>query len=307
MFDLASEAPASVAPRIARWPQEPASVPIRAPHLRLVTEERRLPDVLSHRDPAFARQLYPSIARLVDTYYRAEVEGEEHLTDQASMVVSTHNGGLAMPELWCMIMTFWRRFGIETPAYGLMHKAAFSVPLLGQTLTRLGAIPANQDNGTIALREGFPLLVCPGGDEDTLKPYRKRHTIVFGRRKGFIKLAIRQQVPIIPVVSVGAHETMLVLNEGRRTARILGLEKYFRIKVVPITLSFPFGITPAGLFAIPVPSKVRLRVLPPIDLAEPVWAADREDRVHRCFNHVCHTMQRALDDLASRRRLPVLG
>lgn len=307
MLDLAYEAPTPVNPGLHSWPtpQIPTSQP--PPHLQLVEEARKLPEILSKRDPAFMRQAYPSLTKLVDNYYRAEIEGSEHLSDKASLMVSTHNGSMAMPELWCLAMAFWRRFGIETPAYGLMHKAAFNIPMLGPALTKCGAIPANQKNGSISLRAGFPTLVCPGGDIDTLKPYWKRHKIVFGNRKGFIKLAIREQVPIIPIISVGAHETLLVLNEGKRTAEILGLKKFFRIKVAPMTFSFPFGLTPAGLFSIPLPSKVQLRILPPIDLAEPTWAADRDDRVHRCFIHVCKTMQRSLDDLASRRRYPVFG
>jgi 1-acyl-sn-glycerol-3-phosphate acyltransferase len=262
---------------------------------------------LKARDADFARQIYPAVTALVDFYYRAELEGTEHLTDGASMMVSTHNSGLAMPELWCLAVAFWRRLGIETPAYGLMHKAAFKIPGFGTALTKFGAIPASSENARIALSHGFPILVCPGGDEDSLKPYRERHRIHFGNRRGFIRLAIREQVPIIPVVSVGAHETMIVLNEGRRTAKMLFLDKILRVKKAPMTLSFPLGLTPAGLGAIPLPSKVHLRVLPPIELGEPSWAAENDERVEQCFDHVRHTMQRALDKLAAHRKYPILG
>lgn len=244
---------------------------------------------------------------IVDHYFRSEVEGVEHLSDRASMIVSTHNGGFFTPDIHCMLVSFWRRFGMETPGYGLMHQAAFHVPLLGQFLTRLGAIPARRENATKVLDADFPLLVCPGGDADTLKPFRRRHKICFGRRRGFIRLAIERQAPIIPMVSVGAHETMFVLNDGRRTAEIIGLPKYFRIKSVPLVISFPFGLTPGGIFSIPLPSKVRVRILPKIELDEPPEAANNKTTVDRCFNHVRRTMQRALDDLASKRKWIILG
>ncbi len=306
---MLSLAYAGSAPQTPQRPQQPrpAPAPTRPPHLRVVEPPHPLPEILRNRDPDFLRKIYPAVTALVDLYYRAELEGTENLSDSRSMLVSTHNGGMAMPELWCLSVAFWRRFGIETPAYGLMHKAGFKVPGLGPALTRMGAVPASQRNGRIALREGFPILVCPGGDEDSLKPYRQRHQIMFGNRRGFIRLAIREQVPIIPVVSVGAHETMIVLNEGRRTAQVLGLTKLFRIKRAPLTLSLPFGITPAGLGSIPFPTKVRLRVLPRIELDEPVWAAEDDERVDLCFEHVRNVMQRGLDKLAAQRHFPFFG
>jgi len=150
-------------------------------------------------------------------------------------------------------------------------------------------------------------VVCPGGDVDALKPFSQRHRIVFGKRSGFINVAIRHQVPIVPVVSVGAHEVFLMLNDGRWIAEVTGFARHLRIKAVPLSLSFPFGLTPAGLFAMPLPSKIVIQVLPPIELTEPPQKADDPETVRRCFDHVRSTMQAALDRLAARRRFPVLG
>jgi 1-acyl-sn-glycerol-3-phosphate acyltransferase len=290
------------------WTQRlPKSRREQAPHLRLVYSAPNLDPVLTRRDPAFIRRIFPLMTTVVDRYFRTEVEGVENLSDRACMIVSTHNGGIATPDIHCLLVAYWRRFGLETPGYGLMHQAAFHIPGLGPFLTRVGAIPANRRSAGIALRAGFPLLVCPGGDVDSLKPFRDRHRICFGRRRGFIRLAIREQVPIIPSVSVGAHETMFVLNDGRRMAERIGLSKIFRIKSVPLVLSFPFGLTPAGIFSIPLPSKIRIRVLPRIELHEPPGAADDDAVVERCFEHVRRAMQDALDDLASRRRRVFFG
>jgi 1-acyl-sn-glycerol-3-phosphate acyltransferase len=231
----------------------------------------------------------------------------EHLTDRPSMLVSTHNGGFLMPDLQALMVAFWRRFGLETPAYGLIHQIVLRMPVVGSLSTKLGAIQASHGNGRTVLRAGYPLLVCPGGDEDALKPFSQRHRITFGARRGFIRLAIEQQVPIIPVVSVGAHEIFFILNDGRRLAEMTGIARFLRIKSVPLALSFPFGLTPAGLFSVPLPSKVRVRVLPRIELGEKPSAARDDGVVERCFEHVRRTMQRSLDDLASRRSRLVLG
>lgn len=226
---------------------------------------------------------------------------------EAALVVSTHNGSINFPDLYCTMAAFWRRFGIETPAYGLMHKLAFKIPVLGNLLTKMGALPASRKNAEMVLDEGFPLLVCPGGDEDALKPYADRHRITFGKRRGFIRLAIRKQVPIVPVISVGAHETIFILNNGSKTARFLRVDKLLRVKSVPFALSFPFGFTIAGLMSIPLPSKIHIQVLPPIHFDVPAEKEHDADEVEKCFEKVRSTMQDALDLLAEKRRWPLLG
>lgn len=292
-----------VVPRRARR----RGLPRSAPHLRVVTGDRALPDVLRDRDPSMIRQIFPWLATVADRYYRTEVEGVENLLDTASLIVSTHNGSYFTPDLYGLSVAFLRRFGFETPAFGLTHKIVFKFPGIGPVVRKFGGIPATPENASLALRHGFPLLVYPGGDLDALKPFSRRHEVTFGRRRGFIRMAIREQVPIVPVVSVGAHEVMMLITDGRGLARTIRFDKLARIKTVPISFGIPFGFGIAGLGSIPLPSKVRIRILPPIHLSEPRQAAENPERVERAYVHVRNQMQRALSDLASNRRLPVLG
>ncbi len=291
-------------PRPAVRPRRPAP---GAPFLRLVAERRQLPPLLGQRDPDYIRRIFPYIARVADGYFRAEVQGTEHLTDEASLLVSTHNGGMLAPDIFCLSVAYFRRFGIETPIYSMAHKMAFLIPGYGAFARKTGALLAHPDNASVVLQSGFPLLLCPGGDEDNLKPFRQRHVINFAGRMGFIRTAIRHQVPIVPVVSVGAHETFFVLNDGRALARRLRLDRLLRIKTVPVTLGIPGGLFLGGLGHLPLPSKIVVRVLPRVELGEPPAAADDPRRVRACYDHVCRTMQAALTELASRRRWPILG
>jgi 1-acyl-sn-glycerol-3-phosphate acyltransferase len=301
-FDPALAAPRRVSRQVQ--PRRHLSTEPQPSHLQLLPS---VDPLLSRRDDDLIRRFYPWLTALVDHYYRGEVEGSENLTDRASLFVSTHNGGMYTPDAYCLMLAFWRRFGIETPAYGLMHRIAFRVPGLGPLLTRLGAVPASRENAATVLRHDHPLLVCPGGDLDALKPFSQRHRIIFGGRTGFVATAIANQVPIVPIISVGAHETVLFLNDGRWLARVSGFARFLRIKTVPFALSFPLGVTIAGLGAIPLPSKITVRVLPKIELAEPPTAAADPAVLRRCYDHVVATMQASLDDLASRRKRVLFG
>ncbi len=285
----------------------PAPAPPRTAHLRVVQDEEELDPVLCQRDPAFIRRIYPLLAAITDHYYRAEVEGMENMSDRASLVISTHNGGMYMPDMLALQVAFWRRFGMETRAYGMGHKAAIDMPIAREFVPKIGAIYASPENAKLVLDSDAPLLICPGGDMDSLKPFTRRHKIQFGQRMGFIRTAIRHQAPIIPVVSVGAHEVFFGLTEGKRLARLLRFDKMFRIKAVPLTLGFPLGITPGGIFHIPLPSKVKVRVLEPIHFDDAPEDAENPDVVRRRFYQVVRVMQSALDGMAAKRRWPLFG
>lgn len=292
--------------------RSPLGVPVRqrrvpAHHLRLIPPYKPLHPLLSRRDPDLIRSVFPRMAAVVDRYFRAEMEGVENLLDGRALTISTHNGGLAMPDMFCLMVAYWRRFGLETPGYGMIHNIALKIPILGKYFSRLGALPACRENAEIVLDEGHMLMVCPGGDIDSLKPFSERHRVTFGARRGFIKLAIRKQVPIVPVVSVGAHETLYVVNDGQRLARQLMFDRLFRVKTIPVTIGFPIGVTLGGLGTLPLPAKIVQRVLPRIELDEPPAAADDPRRVERCFEHVRQQMQRGLDQLAARRKNIFLG
>jgi 1-acyl-sn-glycerol-3-phosphate acyltransferase len=118
-------------------------------------------------------------------------------------------------------------------------------------------------------------------------------------------LALEAGVPIVPVVSIGGQETALFLSRGAGLARALRLDKLARLKVLPISLALPWGLN-VGDFAghFPLPSKITVEALPPIDL-EKEFGPDPD--VDEVYDHVTAQMQEALDGLAAERRFPVLG
>lgn len=95
-----------------------------------------------------------------------------------------------------------------------MHPSVWKIsPLISRLAAQMGAVRADPKMAIAALEAGAAVLVYPGGAEDLYKPYHLRHQIHFAGRQGFIKLALQQEVPIIPVISKGAHETLLILGD----------------------------------------------------------------------------------------------
>ena len=146
------------------------------------------------------------------------------------------------------------------------------------------------------------MLVYPGGDYEVHRPIWERHRVDFDGRKGFIKLALDQDVPIVPVVSIGGQETSIFLSRGEGLAKLLRLDKAFRLKVLPISLALPWGVNVGDMLGHwPLPAKIVVEALPPIDLREEFGDEPDLDEV---YDHIIRQMQDTLDALASERRLP---
>ena len=168
----------------------------------------------------------------------------------------------------------------------------------------MGAIPASPENADYLLNSGKKILVYPGGDVDNMRPYRHRHRIVFDGRKGFIRLALRNNVPVVPVVSAGAHATFIILHDMKWLAKALRLDKIFRLKVLPLTLSMPWGFT-LGVLPLywPYPTRIHMETLAPIYFSRSgAEAAEDDDYVVQCAQYVESKMQLALNRLAKERK-----
>src|SRR5678815_398688 len=161
-------------------------------------------------------------------------------------------------------LAFYAYFGVERPFYQLAHNLVLSLPGLG-ALRKYGTVAASPDNASKALESGAALLVYPGGDYEVHRPSWERHKVDFDGRKGFIRLALAQDIPIVPVVSAGGQETALFLTRGEGLARALGLDRAFRLKVLPISLALPWGLNVGDMLGhIPLPAKITVVALPPI-------------------------------------------
>jgi 1-acyl-sn-glycerol-3-phosphate acyltransferase len=244
-----------------------------------------------------------AIEKPLDTWFRPVVRGFDRIPEGSALVVANHNGGIVMPDLWMIASALRRARGSDQLPYALGHDAALDAPVLGPALKALGGARASHRSADALFRAGKKVLVFPGGDVENLRPFSARDKIVFGARMGYVRLAIRHGVPISPIVTSGAHSGMIVLDDGRKLARALGLDK-LRIHVLPTVLTVPWGITigfpPPYL---PLPVRMYIEALAPISFARrgPEAAAD-EAYVEQCHAEVVRRMQSALERLSAERR-----
>jgi 1-acyl-sn-glycerol-3-phosphate acyltransferase len=260
---------------------------------------------LHERDPKFIQYLMPLVGWLYHYYFRVQTSGWENIpADKHVLFVGSHNGGFAAPDMFMMMYDWFQRFGVERPVYGLMHPKIWQVsPQLAHLAALAGAIEAHPKMAIAALRSKASVLVYPGGVQDVFRPYNLRHKIYFAGRKGFIKLALRENVPIVPVISCGAHDTLIILADCYKIMQklhswgmpwLLGIDP----EVFPIYLGLPWGLAIGPLPNIPFPVPIHTRVCPPIVFERygREVASDHE-YVNACYEIVQTQMQQELDNL----------
>src|SRR6185295_17489305 len=192
--------------------------------------------------------------------------------------------------------------------YMLAHDMPLRIPVLGNLMMRAGCLRATRENAEKVLASGASLLVYPGGDVDCMRSFWNRNRVDLRGHTGFIALAFRYGVPIVPFVNVGGQEVYFTIFSGARLARWSGIDRLLRVKALPLIAGLPWGLWWTGFVPyLPLPSKLSYAVAPPIQVdRDPVSARDPA-ALRRVYRRVTGTMQAMVDEMASRRRFPVIG
>ena len=261
-------------------------------------------DDVHARDPELVTlvgELWRVLARY---YFRLRVEGVENVPPSGPiLLVGNHSGGLLPSEGFFTALALHEHFGPDRALYALAHDFLFEDPTLQRYAARLGILRAGHESAHHAFAAGGCVLVYPGSDMDTFRPFRDRNKVVLAGRTGFLRLALREGVPIVPVVTAGNHEQFVVLTRGDRLARLLHAHAWARTEVLPLVLSFPWGLTTGFLPYLPLPAQTTLSFLPPMTWPElDAASADRPEDLARCYHDVEVAMQTELDRIATGRR-----
>jgi 1-acyl-sn-glycerol-3-phosphate acyltransferase len=266
-----------------------------------------------HPPNATLQRLQQPFVDLLDKYYfRVEIDGWERVPDRTCLVIGVHSGGALTMDAWTLVNAWQKHFEGRRPLHGTAHDVLMAAPGLGDWFRAMGVIAASRESVGTALACGEDVVVWPGGEVDAMRSWRKRDVATLGGRTGFVKQAIRSGVPILPVATVGGHDTVFVLSEGRWLAnaldKVLGLKKTLRGANLPIIAGFPFPLAVEILPAhVPLPAKIRTELLDPIEVDDDPERAEDTAYVQKIYEQVRSDIQAGMDRLAAKRTLPILG
>lgn len=264
---------------------------------------------LNGPDPALMSAQAPLWNTLMDYYFRLEIDGWDRFPDQPGLFIGIHSGGPLTMDAWTVALAWWRQFGEQRSLHGTAHDVLMSSPGLGTYFRRMGTISPSRENIAASFSKGDDVILWPGGEVDAFRSWDKRDQAILGGRKGFIRLAIREQVPIVPLATVGGHDTLFVLSEGRGIAKALGLKKRMRSDVAPITFSVPFGVTLhlTPFQHIPLPAKIRTEFLEPVYMDTDRDRENDNEYVAGMYDEIESQIQAGMDRLAKKRKFPIMG
>ncbi|MBT6176517.1 MAG: acyltransferase family protein [Deltaproteobacteria bacterium] len=266
------------------------------------------PDNIDSIDWDFCDVMAPLMQSFTNYYFRLEVEGLEQVPHGPALVVGNHNSGVGFFEALGVGAHWYLNRGRKDIMHGLGHDAVVSTPYLSRIAVRMGIVRASHENANALFAAGRKVMVFPGGNREAFRPYKERHKIAFGDRRGFIRLALKHSVPIIPVVYIGGHEGFFILHDGQFIAKLLKLDRILRTDTWPLMFAMPWGLTLGPWMHMPLPTKCKTRYLEPISLENySPEDVDNPQALDEIYDKVTTAMQIAMDDMATERTLPILG
>jgi len=267
--------------------------------------EAHLQEPAQQFDPDFMRRLVAKM-EIFTSYFGAEVRGMDRVPKSPVLLIGNHSGGIITPDTSAVYAAWYRARGFDDPLMGLAFDGIYGVPGWRELMRKIGQMPASMDNAEAALGQGHSVLLYPGGAYEVFRPWKDRNRIAFKGRKGFIRLALRAGVPVVPVVGHGGHETTIVLTRGERLAKLLGLDRV-RMDGAPLLFQIPWGISTPATPGLPLPAKITVQVCEPLDWSRfGPEAADDPEVLEQCYQETISIMQTTLDTLAIENPQPLL-
>lgn len=236
---------------------------------------------------AAARTAWFAYWDLMRRYHRFEVRGLEHLDRGGPALLVGYHGRPIAHDL-CMLQALLHERNLSSPSVDtrdarnartarpvreprpVIHEAFERLPVLRWLVEGVGFVTGDGEAMARAIADGSPIIVTPGGTREGCRSARDRYRVAWGDRVGYVKLALRYKLPIIPTAASGVDDTYLGLNDGYAWGKRLRL---------PAKLPAWLGVGPLGLWPLspPFPVKITQHIGSPIDLEArgPVDPTDR--------------------------------
>ena len=233
-------------------------------------------------NPESIKPLAPVMAWLYHEFFRVQTHGLTDMPTGRVLFVSNHSGQIPLDAM--MVGTALLFEGQPPRAVrSMVERWVPSLPFVSTLFARVGQVLGTPENCRTLLQQDEAVLVFPEGVRGISKTYDHAYQLQeFGN--GFMRLALENNTPIVPVAVVGAEEQYPALWNLERLARLLA------VPALPITPLFPL----AGLLGL-LPLPVRYR----IHFGRPLYFTgdphEEESSLLEKVNSVKSTIQEMLD------------
>jgi 1-acyl-sn-glycerol-3-phosphate acyltransferase len=221
-------------------------------------------------------------------YHRYEVRGFSHLERPGAALLVAYHGKPVAYDLCMLLVTAYERLGYMP--HGVVHGAVEHQPIMKWVTDSLGFVTGDGAAVEEAVRRGEHIVVQPGGTREGCRSFRHRYEVDWGERTGYLRLALRHRLPIIPIAARGVDDGYIGLNDGYALGKRLG---------VPHRLPLWFGLGPLGLWPLspPFPVKITQQIGAPIDpFRDGSFDPDSPVACRALHDRVRRAVQALLDD-----------
>jgi 1-acyl-sn-glycerol-3-phosphate acyltransferase len=234
-------------------------------------------------------RLWCAYWRVLQRYHRYTVQGLEHLDGPSPALVVGYHGRPFAYDMCMLTVALYDRLGYLP--HGFVHRGMKRIPFLRWLVDGLGFLTGDDDDVSRAVARGEHIVVTPGGAREGCRGLRQRYRVQWGNGVGYLRLALRHGLSVVPVAAAGADGAYIGLNDADRLGRRLGLPRDW-------TWLPWLGFGPLGPYPLSPPFPVRMRQLvgEPIDpRGDGDIALDDRPALLRLHDRVQGAVQELLD------------
>lgn len=252
--------------------------------------------------PLAAKNAWHAYWAAMRLYHRFEVRGLENVERSGpALIVGYHGRGVAH-DMIMLASLLYERSGAEVRA--VIHQKVVELPVLGWLPQGLGYVSGDGPELADVFTRGESLMITPAGPIEGCRSFRERYKVNWGKRLGYLKLALKYHLPIIPTAGVGVDDTYIGLNNGYEWGKTFDNSAIAKKIGWPggLPIWFAFGATGPWPLTLPFPSKIVCHVGTPIDLQAdgPVDPSDRK-ALEKIHHRITDTVQQMLDEGRGKR------
>lgn len=232
------------------------------------------------KDVLIYRVMPHFILEIVKKYLRMDVEGIENIPKKGPAIILPNHSGFSGFD--AILLGYEINRSIKRTTRVMTHHLWFLNEKINVPANKLGFYEATRENGNQILKDGHLMTLFPEGEHGNFKPSSDAYQLQPFKR-GFVRMALEHQVPIIPTIIIGAEETHINLKK-------LKFSKFLRGLVLPLPVNI-----------IPLPAKWKIKFLDPIYLPHKPEAINDTHLVHEIATEVRDLMQGAINEELKKR------